>query len=101
MFTVANSQPMHWNFGPVLYIMDITDGVDCQNALVKLAEAIGNSTEENPWEPTYGYFLDSEGATTASACSAQCNAAEVNGKLVVYTAAVNAGFALIEFPKAQ
>ena len=101
MFTVANSQPMHWNFGPVLYIMDITDGVDCQNALVKLAEAIGNSTEENPWEPTYGYFLDSEGATTASACSAQCNAAEVNDKLVVYTAAVNAGFALIEFPKAQ
>ena len=101
MFTVANSQPMHYNFGPVLYIMDITDGVDNQAALVKLSEAINNSTEENPWEPTYGYFLDTEGKTTASACSAQCNAAEVDGKLVVYTAAVNAGFALIEFPKAQ
>lgn len=101
MFTVSNSQGMHWNFGPVLYIMDITDGVDNQAALVKLAEALNNSSEENPWEPTYGYFLDPEGKTTASACSAQCNAAEVNGKLVVYTAAVNAGFALIEFPEAQ
>ena len=101
MFTVANSQRMHWNFGPVLYIMDITDGVDNQAALVKLADAINNSSEETPWEPTYTYFLDAEGKTTASACSAQCNAAEVDGKLVVFTAAVNAGFALIEFPKAQ
>lgn len=103
MFTVSNSQPMHWNFGPVFYMMDITEGFDVQSALVKLEEklAIGLADEENPWEPDYTYFIDETGTTQASACSAQCNAAEVNGKLVVYTAAVNAGFALIEIPRAE
>ena len=102
MFTVSNSSGMHWNFGPILYVMDITDGVDAAAALVKLQEAMYD--EENPWEPTYGYSLASdpyEAHILASACSAQCNAAEVDGKLVVFTAAVNAGFALIEFPKAK
>lgn len=88
--------------GPVLYMMDITDGVDNTAALKKLAEALYESSEENPWEPTYYYSMDPDGASTkVNACSAQCNAAEVDGKLVVFTAAVNAGFALIEFPKAQ
>ena len=102
MFTVANSSGMHWNFGPIVYIIDITDGVDTQAALVKLSEALYD--EEVPWEPTYGYALTTdpyEAHIQASACSAQCNAAEVNGKLVVFTAAVNAGFALIEFPIAK
>jgi hypothetical protein len=102
MFTVSNSSGMHWNFGPILYVMDITDGVDAAAALVKLQEAMYD--EENPWEPTYGYSLASdpyEAHILASACSAQCNAAEVDGKLVVFTAAVNAGFALIEFPIAK
>ena len=102
MFTVANSSGMHWNFGPIVYIIDITDGVDAQAALVKLSEALYD--EEVPWEPTYGYALTTdpyEAHIQASACSAQCNAAEVNGKLVVFTAAVNAGFALIEFPIAK
>lgn len=102
MFTVSNSSGMHWNFGPILYVMDITDGVDAAAALVKLQEAMYD--EEIPWEPTYGYSLASdpyEAHILASACSAQCNAAEVDGKLVVFTAAVNAGFALIEFPKAK
>lgn len=88
--------------GPVLYMMDITDGVDNTAALKKLAEALYESSEENPWEPTYYYSMDPDGAgTKVGACTAQCNAAEVDGKLVVFTAAVNAGFALIEFPKAQ
>lgn len=102
MFTVSNSSGMHWNFGPILYVMDITDGVDAAAALVKLQEAMYD--EEIPWEPTYGYSLASdpyEAHILASACSAQCNAAEVDGKLVVFTAAVNAGFALIEFPIAK
>jgi hypothetical protein len=102
MFTVANSLEMHWNFGPMLYVIDITDGVDTQYALINLQEAV--YSEEVPWEPTYGYALTTdpyEAHIAASACSAQCNAAEVNGKLVVFTAAVNAGFALIEFPIAK
>ena len=102
IFTVANSLEMHWNFGPMLYVIDITDGVDAAAALIKLQEAV--YSEEVPWEPTYGYALTTdpyEAHIAASACSAQCNAAEVNGKLVVFTAAVNAGFALIEFPIAK
>ena len=77
-------------------------GVDTEKALIKLQEAV--YSEEVPWEPTYGYALTTdpyEAHIAASACSAQCNAAEVNGKLVVFTAAVNAGFALIEFPIAN
>ena len=102
MFTVANSSTMHWNFGPILYVIDITDGVDAQAALVKLSGALYD--EEVLWEPTYGYALTTdpyEAHIQSSAPSAQCNAAEVNGKLVVFTAAVNAGFALIEFPIAK
>lgn len=102
MFTVANSSGMHWNFGPILYIIDITDGVDAQAALVKLSAAVFD--EEVLWEPTYGYALTTdpyEAHIQASACSAQCNAAIVDGKFVVFTAAVNAGFALIEFPIAK
>ena len=102
IFTVANSLEMHWNFGPMLYVIDITEGVDAAAALIKLQEAV--YSEEVPWEPTYGYALTTdpyEAHIAASACSAQCNAAEVNGKFVVFTAAVNAGFALIEFPIAK
>lgn len=102
MFTVSNSSTMHWNFGPMLYVIDITDGVDAAAALIKLQEAV--YSEEVPWEPTYGYALTTdpyEAHIQSSAPSAQCNAAEVDGKLVVFTAAVNAGFALIEFPKAK
>jgi len=100
MFTVANSQGMHWNFGPVLYIIDITDGFNTLAAFSKLDERVW--AEESDFEPNYQYFIGLEdGTTTASACAAQCNAAEVNGKLVVFTAGVNAGFALIEFSKAK
>lgn len=101
MFTVSNSQNMHWNFGPVLYVMDITDGFNTMAALGKLEDRFYD--EEVPWEPEYAYFLtnDFEVGTQSGAWTAQCNAAEVNGKLVVYSGAAAAGFALIEFEKAK
>ena len=101
MFTVSNSQNMHWNFGPCLYIMDITDGFNTVAAMTRLEDRLED--EENPFEPDYSYLLtdNDETGTQSGAWSAQCNAAEVNGKLVVYSAAPNAGFALIEFPKAK
>lgn len=51
------------------------------------------------FEPTYEYMIDKDGKTTASACTAQTAAAVVDDKLVIYTAAANAGFAIIEVPK--
>ena len=88
--------------GPGLFIQDITDGVDTKAALIKWSELLYD--EEYIWEPTYHYSLDPtepEANKTVGACAAQCNAAEVNGKLVVFTAATKGGFALIEFPKAK
>lgn len=88
--------------GPGLFIQDITDGVDTKAALIKWSEMLYD--EEYLWEPTYHYSLDPtepDANKTVGACAAQCNAAEVDGKLVVFTAATKAGFALIEFPKAK
>ena len=88
--------------GPGLFIQDITDGVDTKAALIKWSELLYD--EEYVWEPTYHYSLDPtepDANKTVGACAAQCNAAEVNGKLVVFTAATKGGFALIEFPKAK
>lgn len=88
--------------GPGLFVQDITDGVDTKAALIKWSELLYD--EEYLWEPTYHYSLDPDepdANKTVGACAAQCNAAEVDGKLVVFTAATKAGFALIEFPKAK
>ena len=88
--------------GPGLFVQDITDGVDTKAALIKWSELLYD--EEIFWEPTYHYSLDPDepdANKTVGACAAQCNAAEVDGKLVVFTAATKAGFALIEFPKAK
>ena len=87
-----------------MFIQDITDGVDTKAALIKWSELLYD--EEYLWEPTYFYSLDTDagidaGNKTVAACAAQCNAAEVDGKLVVFVAATKAGFALIEFPKAK
>jgi hypothetical protein len=89
---------------PSVFIQDITDGVDTKAALIKWSELLYD--EEYLWEPTYFYSLDTDagidaGNKTVAACAAQCNAAEVDGKLVVFVAATKAGFALIEFPKAK
>ena len=88
--------------GPGLFLQDITDGVDTKAALIKWSELLYD--EEFLWEPTYHYSLDPSepGANkTIGACAAQCNVAEVDGKLIVFTAATKGGFALIEFPKAK
>ena len=88
--------------GPGLFLQDITDGVDTKAALIKWSELLYD--EEFLWEPTYHYSLDPsepEANKTIGACAAQCNVAEVDGKLIVFTAATKAGFALIEFPKAK
>lgn len=88
--------------GPGLFVQDITDGVDTKSALIKWSEMLYD--EEFLWEPTYHYSLDPtepDANKTVAACAAQCSAAEVDGKLVVFTAATKAGFALIEFPKAK
>ena len=88
--------------GPGLFMQDITDGVDTKAALIKWSEMLYD--EEYLWEPTSHYSLDPtepDANKTVGACAAQCNAAEVDGKLVVFTAATKAGFALIEFPKAK
>ena len=88
--------------GPGLFLQDITDGVDTKAALIKWSELLYD--EEVLWEPTYHYSLvpsEPEANKTVGACAAQCNVAEVDGKLVVFTAATKAGFALIEFPKAK
>ena len=88
--------------GPGLFVQDITDGVDTKAALIKWSELLYD--EEIFWEPTYHYSLDPDepdANKTVGACAAQCNAAEVDGKLVVFTAATKTGFALIEFPKAK
>ena len=88
--------------GPGLFLQDITDGVDTKAALIKWSELLYD--EEIFWEPTYHYSLDPtepDANKTVAACAAQCNAAEVDGKLVVFVAATKAGFALIEFPKAK
>jgi hypothetical protein len=88
--------------GPGLFVQDITDGVDTKAALIKWSEMLYD--EEYLWEPTYHYSLDPaqpDANTTVGACAAQCNVAEVDGKLVVFSAATKAGFALIEFPKAK
>lgn len=88
--------------GPGLFVQDITDGIDTKAALIKWSEMLYD--EEIFWEPTYHYSLDPtepDANKIVGACAAQCNAAEVDGKLVVFTAATKAGFALIEFPKAK
>ena len=88
--------------GPGLFVQDITDGVDTKDALIKWSEMLYD--EEYLWEPTYHYSLDltePEERKTVGAPAAQCNAAVVDGKLVVFTAANKAGFALIEFPPAR
>lgn len=102
MFSTPYNNGKRIGAGPGLFIQDITEGVDTKAALIKWSELLYD--EETYWEPTYHYSLDPaqpDANTTVGACAAQCNAAVVGDKLVVFTAATKAGFALIEFPKAK
>ena len=94
--------------GPALYMIDITEGtqVDIQTALQTLSDFLFFENLDSEWEPNYHYSLDvldieAEARKTVTACAAQCNAAVVNGKLLVYAAAAGAGFVIVEFPAAK
>ncbi len=94
--------------GPALYMIDITEGtqVDIQTALQTLSDFLFFENLDYEWEPNYHYSLDvldieAEARKTVTACAAQCNAAVVNGKLLVYAAAAGAGFVIVEFPAAK
>ena len=89
-------------------MIDITEGtqVDIQTALQTLSDFLFFENLDSEWEPNYHYSLDvldieAEARKTVTACAAQCNAAVVNGKLLVYAAAAGAGFVIVEFPAAK
>jgi len=73
-----------------LFVYDITDGFDLVSSLVKFGEA-------HP-EPVYSYVMEAALSTAPSGNTAW---AVVDNKLVLFTAAPNCGFALIEFPRNQ
>lgn len=76
-----------------VHVFDISDGFDIKSALVKLQAAQDAET----LFPIYSYEMPGE--VISSACVALCNAAEVDGKLVIWAAAPHAGMCLIEVPK--
>jgi hypothetical protein len=93
--------------GPAVYMVDITEGaqVNIAKGLQDLSDILWED-EEGVLEPDYHYSLDvanieAESRKTVAACAAQCNAAVVNGKLLVYAAAVGAGFTILEFSPAK
>lgn len=92
---MTNARRFAWWAPETLWVFDISEGNDMVSAMVKLSEA--QEADPSPFEPVYYYQMDSE--TISQACVALAGAAEVDGKLVVFTAAPHVGFALIEFPK--
>ena len=91
--------------GPGVFMVDITEGaqVSIEKGLQDLSDLLWED-EEGLWEPDFHHSLDPtepEANKTISACAAQCNAAVVDGKLLVYAAAVGAGFTILEFPAAK
>ena len=91
--------------GPGLFMIDVTEGtqVDMLTALQNLSDTLWFD-EDRLWEPSYYYSLDPnepDANKTIGACAAQCNAAVVNGKLLVYAAATGAGFTILEFSPAK
>ncbi len=102
IFTTGNPRKMHYGYPSTFTLLDITDGNDVVSAFTKLNDALYPlDLEAATCEPTYLYSLDPENAYGAEACVAHANAAEVNGKLVIFTSSANAGFAIIEIPKAK
>lgn len=93
--------------GPALYMIDITSGaqVSIEQGLQDLSNTLWED-EDGVWEPDFHYSLDianvdAETRRTVAACAAQCNAAVVDGKLLVYAAATGAGFTILEFSAAK
>ena len=112
LFATPRNNTMHKGVGPALYMVDITEGAKI--SLVKALEDLGailfnemdKEVADRQWEPDYHYSLDKEDAAleahrSIAAPAAQCNAAVVDGKLLVFVAATDAGFAIFEFPAAE
>lgn len=76
-----------------VHVFDISEGNDVMSALVKMQDAQDAET----LYPIYSYVMPGE--VISSACVALCNAAEVDGKLVIWAAAPHVGMCLIEVPK--
>ncbi len=76
-----------------VHVFDISDGNDIVSAMVKMQEAQDAET----LMPVFSYEMPGE--TVSLACVALCNAAEVDGKLVIWAAAPHIGMCLIEVPK--
>ncbi len=107
IFASPYNNTKHLGVGPAVYMIDITEGavVSIEKGLQDLGETLFNDIDE-VWEPNFHYSLDEENTQleakkSISVPSAQCNAAVVDGKLLVYAAATNAGFVIIEFPAAK
>ena len=107
IFSSPYQNSMNRGGGPALFMVDITEGatVSIEQGLINLSNLLWED-EEGLWEPTYHYLLDpadldAETKYKVTAPAAQCNAAVVDGKLLVYTAALGAGFAILEFPAAK
>ena len=107
IFASPYNNTKHLGVGPAVYMIDITEGavVSIEKGLQDLGETLFDDIDE-VWEPSYHYSLDDENTQleakkSISVPSAQCNAAVVDGKLLVYAAATNAGFVIIEFPAAK
>lgn len=81
-----------------VHVFDISEGNDIVSAMVKMQERQDlDETDPNVLEPCYSYVMPGE--AISAACVALCNAAEVNGKLVIWAAAPHVGMCLIEVPK--
>ena len=93
---LSNARRFLWWAEEGVHVFDITDGNDVVSAMVKMQER--QDDEENPLEACYSYVMAGNEANTA-ACVALCNAAEVNGKLLIWAAAPHVGMCLIEVPK--
>lgn len=98
---MTNARRFGWWAPEALYVFDISEGNDMVAAMVKIQEKIDVDLEADPtatlWYPAYHYDMDSE--TISSACVSLAGVAEVDGKLLLFTAAPHVGFALIEVPK--
>ena len=91
---LSNARRFLWWATEGVHVFDISEGNDVVSALVKLQEAQDAET----LLPCFSYELTGNEANTA-ACVALCNAAERDGKLLIWAAAPHVGMCLIEVPK--
>ncbi len=107
LFSTPYQNNMNKGGVPGVYMIDITEecAVSIEQGMIALSNILWED-EEGIWEPDYFYSLDpadleADPRFKVTAPAAQCNAAVVDGKLLVYTAALGAGFAILEFPAAK